>query len=134
MGRAMSLGIATCLLLFLMLFSPAPAVAQTSMGGVNGTVTDSTGAVVPGATVTLISEATNVQSVRQTNPNGYFVFVNVRPGTYTLTIELTGFATTKVVPFAVGVNETLASCTYTSPRRSPIISDRYHGSWRCRPW
>jgi len=107
MGRAMSLGIATCLLLFLMLFSPAPAVAQTSMGGVNGTVTDSTGAVVPGATVTLISEATNVQSVRQTNPNGYFVFVNVRPGTYTLTIEMPAMKTARVSGFVVGVNQSV---------------------------
>ena len=53
-------------------------------------MTDATGGVVPGATVTLVNEATNVQSVRLTNPNGYFAFVNVRPGTYTLTIELRG--------------------------------------------
>ncbi len=90
MGRAMSLGKAACLLLLLALVAPASAVAQTSMGVVNGTVTDTTGGLVPGATVTLVSEATNVQSVRQTNQNGYFVFVNVRPGTYTLTVELRG--------------------------------------------
>ena len=36
------------------LLATASASAQTSMGGVNGTVTDSTGAVVPGATVTLV--------------------------------------------------------------------------------
>src|SRR5512141_58288 len=103
MGKAMSPGKATCLVLLLLLISPASARAQTSMGGVNGTVTDSTGAVVPGATVTLVSEATNVQSVRHTNQNGYFVFVNVRPGTYTLTVELAGMKTARFAGFTVGV-------------------------------
>src|SRR5512139_51278 len=107
MGRAMSLGKAVCLLLLVALISPASAVAQTSMGGVNGTVTDSTGGLVPTATVTLVSEATNVQSVRHTNQNGYFVFVNVRPGPYTLTVEFAGMKTVRVSRFVVGVNETL---------------------------
>jgi hypothetical protein len=87
--------------------SAAPGSAQTSMGSVNGTVTDSTGGLVPGASVTLVSEATNVQTVRQTNPSGYFVFVNVRPGSYTLTVELAGMKTVRVARFVVGVNETL---------------------------
>ena len=108
MGRATSPGRATCLLLLLLaLIAPPWAAAQTSMGGVNGTVTDSTGAVVPGATVTLVSEATNVQSVRQTNQNGYFVFVNVRPGTYALTVELSGMKTARVSGFVVSVNQTV---------------------------
>ncbi len=87
---------------------PALAGAQSSMGTVSGTVTDSAGAVVPGASVTLVNLDTNVQASRATNADGYYAFVNVRPGTYTLTIELTGFATTKVARFVVGVNETLA--------------------------
>jgi len=64
------------------------AFAQTSMGGVSGTVTDSTGAVVPGASVTLVNEATDVRSVRQTNANGFFTFVKVRPGRYALTFRI----------------------------------------------
>jgi len=91
-----------------LLSMPAAALAQSSMGTVSGTVTDAAGAVVPGATVTLVSQGTNVQNVRVSNHDGYFVFVNVRPGSYGLTIELSGFATTKVAPFNVGVNETLA--------------------------
>jgi hypothetical protein len=77
------------------------------MGSVNGTVTDSTGGLVPGATVTLVSEATNIQSVRQTNDSGYFVFVNVRPGPYTLTVGLQGMKTARLARFVVGVNEAL---------------------------
>jgi outer membrane receptor protein involved in Fe transport len=87
---------------------PAVALAQSSMGTVSGTVTDSAGAPVAGATVTLVNQDTNVQSTRATNSDGHYVFVNARPGTYTLTIELTGFATTKVAAFVVGVNETVA--------------------------
>ena len=107
MGKAMSLGKAACLLILLALIAPGWAAAQTSMGAVNGTVTDSTGALVPGATVTLVSEATNVQSVRQTNQSGYFIFVNVRPGAYTLTVELAGMKTARVSGFVVSVNQTV---------------------------
>jgi outer membrane receptor protein involved in Fe transport len=94
--------------LLIILLAGAPVLAQTSMGKVDGTVTDSGGGVVPGATVTLVNVATNVQAVRHTNESGYFVFVSVRPGTYTLTIELPGLKTARLEPFAVGVNETVA--------------------------
>ena len=87
---------------------PGTAVAQSSMGGVTGTVTDATGAVVAGASVTLVAVETKVKNERKTNDRGHFVFVNVRPGRYELAIELAGFATTKVSAFTVGVNETVA--------------------------
>jgi outer membrane receptor protein involved in Fe transport len=83
------------------------AFAQTSMGGVSGTVTDSTGAVVPGASVTLTNADTSVQATRQTNSHGFFTFVNVRPGRYGLIVELTGFNEAEVTTFVVGVNETV---------------------------
>jgi hypothetical protein len=104
----MSLGKAAGLLLLTMMILPGPARGQTSMGTVNGTVTDPTGAVVPGATVTLVNQGTNVQNARQTNDAGYFVFVNVRPGSYLLTVELSGFTKVEVSAFNVGVNETVA--------------------------
>jgi outer membrane receptor protein involved in Fe transport len=107
--NAMSPGRATGLLVLiaLMAMTPASAVGQTSMGGVSGTVTDGTGAVVPGASVTLTNAATNVQSTRPTNSHGFFTFVNVRPGRYGLTVELTGFNKAEVTTFVVGVNETV---------------------------
>ena len=85
-----------------------PAAAQTSMGTVQGTVKDSTGAVLPGAMVVLVNQATNVRSERVTNNAGYYVFVNVRPGTYVLTVEMQGFNKAEVAAFTVGVNETVA--------------------------
>jgi hypothetical protein len=95
-------------LLLALLMVPGLVVGQTSMGAVNGTVTDSTGAIVPGATVTLVNESTNVRSERVTNGSGYFTFVNVRPATYTLSVALSGFSKAQVSPFSVGVNETVA--------------------------
>jgi outer membrane receptor protein involved in Fe transport len=97
-----------CVLLGSGAIAPATAAAQTSMGAVNGTVTDSTGAIVPGATVTLVNRETNIQSVRVTNDNGYFSFVNLRPGIYSLTIELSGLKTARISDFTVGVSETVA--------------------------
>jgi len=60
------------------LIASGPVIAQTSMGTVQGTVKDATGAVLPGAMVVLVNEATNVRSERVTNSSGYYVFVNVR--------------------------------------------------------
>ena len=47
------------------------ALAQTSMGAVSGIVTDTSAAVVPGATVTLTNQDTNVHATRVTNEHGY---------------------------------------------------------------
>jgi outer membrane receptor protein involved in Fe transport len=83
------------------------ALAQTSMGGVSGTVTDAQGGVVPGASVTLVNDETNIEVARTTNSSGYFVFTGVRPGMYSLTVELPGLKTARISGFAVGVNETV---------------------------
>jgi len=80
------------------------AFAQTRGGEANGTVTDSTGAVVPGATLTLTNQATNIQSSASTNSNGYFVFVNVQPGDYKLKVEKPGFKSVESA-FQVAVNQ-----------------------------
>jgi len=102
LGRSLRLALAVSLLF------GGRAFAQSSMGAVNGTVTDSTGAPVPGATVTLTNQGTNIHAERVTNGAGFFAFVNVRPGSYTLTVELTGFNKAHLAPFSVGVNETVA--------------------------
>src|SRR5688572_14151791 len=99
------------LVLFVVVFSligGASTFGQSSMGTVVGTVTDSSGGVIPGANVTLSSRDTGIASTRVSNDSGHFTFINVRPASYELTIELSGFSTAKVAPFAVGVNETVA--------------------------
>jgi hypothetical protein len=62
-------------------------------GTISGTVTDPQGAVIPGATVTLVEPATTVQRRIQSNEVGQFVFANVLPGSYDIRAEAAGFQT-----------------------------------------
>ncbi len=70
---------------------PVGATAQDYRARLQGVVTDSTRAVLPGVTVTLRNVATNVASVRQTSDKGHYLFDFVEPGTYSVTAELDGF-------------------------------------------
>jgi carboxypeptidase family protein/TonB-dependent receptor-like protein len=70
-----------------------PALGQEYRGRVQGSLTDETQLVVPGAQVTLRNDATGVSVTRTTGPEGRYLFDYVDPGTYTLTAELSGFAT-----------------------------------------
>ncbi|HMJ85778.1 MAG TPA: carboxypeptidase-like regulatory domain-containing protein, partial [Vicinamibacterales bacterium] len=80
--------------LLLALFAIAiPAHAQAPSGEISGTVLDSSGLPVPGATITLTNQATNVVRVVQTNEVGLYVISAIPPGTYDLKAELTGFRT-----------------------------------------
>ena len=70
----------------------APCFAQT-LGTITGEVRDSTGAVVPGVTVTVVNKATNATRTTQSNAVGLFDFPALQPGTYTVKSELDGFKT-----------------------------------------
>ncbi len=95
------LPIATCIP------SGPPLMAQTFFGGVNGTVSDASGGVVPGARVTLTNESTGIATEAETNARGFFTFVNVRAGQYTLGVTAPGFKAANVPGFPVGVNDTM---------------------------
>ena len=69
-----------------------PAAAQDT-GVVSGTVIDKTDLVVPGATVTLVNEATAATRTVVTGARGDFAFRAVKPGSYTVRVELSGFRT-----------------------------------------
>jgi len=68
------------------------ASAQTATGQISGTVKDSTGAVVPGATVTVNSESTGLTRTATTNAAGDYVFALLPPGAYSVQAELQGFS------------------------------------------
>jgi len=68
-----------------------PAAAQVDTGAIQGTVRDSSGGVVPGATVTLTNVGMNTSSQTTTNSEGNYQFPAVRVGTYTVAAELQGF-------------------------------------------
>ena len=81
-------------------------LAQTGGTGiVVGTVTDPSGAGVPGATVTLTDATTNSERTTTTNEGGRYDFPNVPPGKYNLTISKAGFRVGKFVNQTVAVGE-----------------------------
>lgn len=75
------------------MFLPVCLSAQVDTGGVTGTVTDPTGAVVPGVKVTLTNNATNISESTESTATGTYSFSGMRPATYTLRAELRGFQT-----------------------------------------
>ena len=83
--------LAVCLFLAVALLMPAAASAQIDTGSIVGTVTDSSGGLVPGATVTAVQEGTRFTSAATTNSKGQFVFPNLRIGAYTVSAEAQGF-------------------------------------------
>lgn len=66
---------------------------STSTGTVAGSVTDPTGAVVAGATVTLTDLATNTVRSTTTNASGRYIYADVTPGIYNISVSKEGFAT-----------------------------------------
>ena len=83
----------------------AGAQAQVATASINGTVSDQSGAVIPGATVTLKNVATNVERNTTTNNSGNYVLVNINPGLYTLTVHKDGFSTESQPQFELQVNQ-----------------------------
>jgi hypothetical protein len=77
-------------LALLVMLAAGAAFAQDT-GSVRGTVTDATGAIVPGATVTLQNEATRFNRNVVTDAKGAYYFGAVSPGVYTITVEIPGF-------------------------------------------
>jgi carboxypeptidase family protein len=68
-----------------------PAAAQTIRGALTGTVTDSTGGVVPGASVTATNRDTGISDTTVSNTQGTYTFPLMPPGAYQLAAELQGF-------------------------------------------
>src|SRR3954471_24483673 len=69
----------------------ASVSAQSPLGRLSGSVLDSSGAVLPGATVTLTNEGTAQAQTTTSNESGVFLFPQVPVGTYKLDVSLTSF-------------------------------------------
>src|SRR5262249_15029147 len=91
--------------LFCSLLVAAPALAQT--GQINGLITDNTGAVLPGATVKAVETATGLWRDTVTGADGRYTFVSLRPTTYDITAELSGFRTSQRKGILLQANENL---------------------------
>src|SRR5688500_15003393 len=72
---------------------PRNAAAQSVTGSIGGTVIDEQREVVPGASVTVIDEATGAARTTVTDNRGSFQLTNLAPGSYTIRVELTNFRT-----------------------------------------
>src|SRR5882757_2059916 len=84
--------LAVCI--FLCAFAVSSASAQTDQGAIVGVVQDESGAVIPGAKVTLTATDTSFSLDRTANESGIFVFSPVKIGNYKLTASAPGFQTT----------------------------------------
>ena len=100
------LGLWALIVGMLLLVSPAHLRAQLATASINGTVKDTSGALVPGAAVVLRNAATNVQQSTVTNDTGNYVLVNIPPGRYTLKVTKQGFAAATRTEFDLAVNQT----------------------------
>src|SRR5215813_6168357 len=77
--------------LFVLLIAGASSTLAQSTASLSGTVTDSTGAAIPGATVTVKNQATGVESTITTDTAGVYLFPTLSIGTYRLEIKATNF-------------------------------------------
>ena len=93
--------------LALLVLASVGVEAQQSTGNVLGTVTDASGAILPGATVAISGEAGTRTTV--SGPDGAFRFLNMDYGSYKVSVTLQGFSSsTKSVTIVTGANATLA--------------------------
>ena len=89
-GAHISYSLAALTIVFWIFFS-ATALAQNDVGSIVGFVTDSSGAVVPGAKVTIKNEGTGESRTVSTDSSGHYAVPNLPPTSYTMTAEATGF-------------------------------------------
>jgi hypothetical protein len=92
------------------LFTALGAYGQTFRGAINGTVTDASGAAVPGANVTATELATSVAHTTVSTGDGQFSFQDIQPGAYNVTVTASGFQQSTVS----GINVT-AGNVFTVP-------------------
>jgi len=81
---------------------------SVTSSALSGEVTDPSGAAVPRASVTATEMNTKATRTGETDTAGHFLFSQINPGTYVVTVTVTGFAVSQSEPTAVGVGRTVA--------------------------
>jgi hypothetical protein len=97
---AVSFAVFVCLLL-----APSPISAQVGTADVLGTVTDSTGAVIPNAKVTLTNVGTGIVNDTTSNSKGEYLFTTLPNGSYNLKVEIKGFKSFSAIKFPVSTGD-----------------------------
>src|SRR5215471_9670663 len=90
-----------------LLVSCLVSFAQTGTSSITGTIRDTNGAAVPGATVTAKNDATGVLSTQTTTESGLYSFSSLPVGNYTITVEKQGFKTLQKTNNTLQVGEPL---------------------------
>ena len=97
---------ATTRILAILLVAAAVLYAQAGFEAqIRGTVTDPSGSVIPGATVTLTNASTNIPAVTKTNTQGIYTFNGLRPDRYNLLVESAGFARFETKDIVLAVSQ-----------------------------
>lgn len=111
--------------LCVLVVAAAPMLAQSDLdkATVSGTVRDASGAVTPGATVTVTSTATAMQRSTVTDAAGLYRIAALPPGSYDVRIELSGFTTTVFanVPLSVGQHAELPAVLNVAPTTTTVV-------------
>ena len=102
------------LLLGVLLFATS-ALAQNATGRVIGTVTDSQGAAIVGARITVTNTGTNVGSDAVTNNTGYYQILDLPVGNYTVSVEHEGFAKVVTAAAQLDINQSLRIDVHLKP-------------------
>ena len=95
-----------CLLIAALFLMPG-AGAQTTNGLITGSVTDATGALVPGAEVNVVNQGTGVTRSTTTNSTGSYILPQLPPGVYKVTVTKEGFSTENRENVELQVNQSL---------------------------
>jgi Carboxypeptidase regulatory-like domain/TonB dependent receptor len=98
--------LALCVCAALVFVPGAPG--QQTLGGITGTVTDTSGGVLADTSVTLVSDQTTLTRTQKTNSSGSYEFANLPIGTYTLTFSHDGFETQKIPSILVQADRTVS--------------------------
>ena len=85
-----------------------PTQAQQTLGGITGTVTDTSGAVVPNALITLVSDQQQFTRTEHSSDSGSYLFSNLPIGTYTLTFTHDAFESQKIPSITVQADRTVS--------------------------
>ena len=104
-ARVFCFFVAACLCCCLALL-PLDAFPQQTLGGITGTVTDPSGGVLADASVTAVSDSTQLTRTQKTTSVGSYDFVNLPIGSYTLTFSHDGFETQRVPAIVVQADRT----------------------------
>jgi hypothetical protein len=111
-GKSMRILAFSCVALAVLFFVLTPMQAQQTLGALNGTVVDASGAAVPNATVTATDNSIGVTRSTKSQGNGFYQIFNLPIGTYTITVTHDGFETS--VTSGLAVQEARATTANTT--------------------